>query len=59
MNPSDLKTGLTSIVNTLNTIEVKGKDNLNKLLGCVMLLEKLIPELEKLEVKADAEHPAD
>ena len=35
---------LTHVINTLNTIEVRGKDNLNKLLGCILVLEKLMSQ---------------
>ena len=33
---------LTQVLNTLNQIEVQGKDNLNKLLGCILVLEDVI-----------------
>lgn len=33
---------LTHVINTLNLIDVHGKDNLNKLLGCILVLEKLM-----------------
>lgn len=33
---------LTQVLNTLNQIEVQGKDNLNKLLGCILVLEDAI-----------------
>ena len=33
---------LQEILNTLNQIEVKGKDNLDRLLGAIMALEILI-----------------
>lgn len=32
---------IQGIINTLNTIEVRGKDNLDKLLGCILLLENI------------------
>lgn len=38
------KTLLSQIINTLETIEVKGKDNLSKLLGCISALEQLAQE---------------
>lgn len=37
---------LQAVINTLNSIEVHGKDNLSKLLGCINLLES-IPSEEK------------
>ena len=33
---------LKQIIFTLNSIEVKGKDNLDKLLGCILLLESIV-----------------
>ena len=33
---------LTQVLNTLNLIEVQGKDNLNRLLGCILVLEDII-----------------
>lgn len=36
------KTKLIPLLNTLNTIEVVGKDNMVKLLGCIQYLEQLI-----------------
>lgn len=33
---------LENIINTLNQIEVKGKDNLDKLLGAIIALEQLL-----------------
>lgn len=38
---------IRSIINTLNQIEVKGKDNLDKLLGVILTLEMMIPESEE------------
>lgn len=42
---------INAILNTLNTIEVKGAANLNALLGCIQTLEtvrnKLMEEQEK------------
>ena len=35
-------TRLTQVINTLNQIEVQGKDNLNKLLGCILVLEDIV-----------------
>ena len=35
-------TRLTQVINTLNQIEVQGKDNLNKLLGCILVLEDMV-----------------
>lgn len=32
------------VINTLNTIRVSGKDDLQKMLGCILALESLIKE---------------
>ena len=44
---------IQAIISTLNKIEVHGKDNLDMLLGCIMLLERMItaPEEDKPEEK--------
>lgn len=36
---------LHTLLNSLNCIEVKGKDNLDTLLGCIMAIEHKIEEL--------------
>lgn len=38
---------LVSVINTLNGIEVKGKTNMNKLLGCILTLEQLVGNAQK------------
>lgn len=35
------------VISTLNCIEVKGKDNLDKLLGCINVLETFVQIGEK------------
>lgn len=49
MTPKQIKTNLISVINTLNTVEVKGRENMNRLLGSIMLLEKTTQEIEHLE----------
>lgn len=34
------------VISTLNTVEVKGKDNLDALLGCINALEHVVQILE-------------
>ena len=46
---------LASVRNTLDSIEVKGKGNLDMLLGCIQTLENTIVELQKTERKTEAE----
>lgn len=45
---------IQQIINTLNTIEVKGKDNMSKLLGCIYALEEIIQNSEQTH-KEDGE----
>lgn len=41
---------IEQLIATLNLIEVRGKENLDMLLGCIMTLEQMIKELEDGEV---------
>lgn len=45
---------IAKVIHTLNQIEVHGKENLDKLLGCIMVLEKEIEKSRAKEVKTDA-----
>ena len=56
----DNKKALRTVVNTLNTVEVKGRENMNHLLGAIMVLENLMaqpdedePEISIEEVSAE------
>lgn len=40
---------LHALLSSLNCIEVKGKDNLDTLLGCMMAIERKIAELDSNE----------
>lgn len=40
---------LYALRNTLNQIEVRGSENLDKLLGCIQTVEKMIREGEQNE----------
>lgn len=58
------KNALRTVINTLNTVEVKGRENMNHLLGAIMVLEQMLaktdePELKIEEVPMDEEHPAE
>lgn len=46
MNQNDKNT-LRAVVNTLNTIEVKGRENMDRLLGCIMALEHIMAQQEE------------
>lgn len=37
---------ISKTINTLNNIEVHGKQNLDRLLGCILVLENLMKECE-------------
>ena len=39
------------VINTLNTVKVSGKDDLQKMLGCILALESLIKEETKEKEK--------
>lgn len=40
---------IKAVISTLDTIEVKGRDNLDKLLGCINALETVIQSTEMIE----------
>ena len=42
------------VISTLDTIEVKGRDNLDKLLGCINALESVVQSFE-IQKKLDKE----
>lgn len=50
---------LTQVVSTLNLIEVQGKDNLNRLLGCILVLEDIIANGEDIPSGDVLPDPAD
>lgn len=53
MDEEKLK-AIANVKATLETIEVRGKDNLNRMLGCIWTLEKLLVTEEKPNV---SDHP--
>lgn len=62
MTLKEIANSLAKIHNTLNGIEVKGRENLNRLLGCMQELESLIPVVNGLGSQSEVEnetHPAD
>lgn len=44
-----MKEKLIAIIRTLDTIPVKGRGNIDKMLGVFMLLDELINEAEELD----------
>lgn len=54
MTPQEINQQLTNIKNTLNTVTISGAENMNRLLGCILLLDKLQPEISTL-VQPEAE----
>lgn len=45
MNP-ETKATIIAVINTLNNVEVHGKNNLDMVLGCILSLEKLCKDGE-------------
>ena len=45
------KNALRTVVNTLNTVETKGRENMNHLLGAIVLLEQMISAEEAPDIK--------
>lgn len=43
---------LKMVISTLNGVEVKGKDNLDRLLGCINALETIVKSAESVPVGA-------
>lgn len=44
---------IQKIITTLESIEVHGRQNLDKLLACIMFLDGKVKELEKAESEED------
>lgn len=71
MPNAEIKTNIINVINTLNTVTIHGRENMNRLLGCIMVLEKMASDLDKPEAEPkieilpmteeahDAEHTAD
>lgn len=65
MTPQEIKVNYMNIRNTLDAVEVRGANNMNHLLGCILAMDKLWPEIEKqllnanlFEEATDAENQA-
>lgn len=46
---------LNSLLLSLNSVEVKGKQNIDILLGCMMAIEKMIAKIEAEESAGEGE----
>ena len=44
---------LNTLLRSINAIEVKGKDNLDVLLGCIYAIENKIAEIEREETNGE------
>ena len=47
---------LYALKKTLNEIEVRGSENLDRMLGCILTIEKMIADVER-EVREDEQNP--
>ena len=47
MTTQEIKQSFQNIRNTLNTVEVRGAENMNHLLGCIVAMDQLWPEIAK------------
>lgn len=45
----DIRQTIINVINTLNTIPVSGRANLDRLLGSIMALEKVVGEMDRRE----------
>ena len=54
-----MKEFLTSLLVTLNRIEVKGKDNIGSLLGCIFAVENELAKINAEESTGETEVTAD
>lgn len=50
------RSGLVRLVNTLDKIQVNGKENVATLLACINFGEKLIADIDKEPRKEDEKH---
>lgn len=66
MTNEQTKANLISVINTLNSIEIRGRENMNRMLGSIILLEKVVEGIGqedtpafKIEEVHDEENPAE
>lgn len=55
MSLQEIQNNINNIVNTLGTITISGKENMNRMLGCIMLLETLPQHIAALVQPPDME----
>lgn len=48
MSSAEIKDSIVKAINTLNIVEVKGRENLNHLLGAIVVLEQAAAALDNL-----------
>lgn len=48
---------IISVINTLNGVEVKGRNNMNKLLGAIMTLEQIVREAQEAAPAQETDEP--
>lgn len=58
MNQSEIIKNLSTVENTLNVVEVKGRDNMGHILGCMELITSVIRAVSELKVQEE-EHAED
>lgn len=49
----DITSTIQLVISTLNDVEVKGRDNLDKLLGCILTLECTVSKLKDNDAKKE------
>ncbi len=43
----DIATIIKRVIYTINQVDVRGKDNMDKLLGCIQTLERMLEQLSE------------
>lgn len=59
MTNQEIKKAIQMTINTLNTIDVKGRENLNHLLGSILTLENINNRLDEPEITFEEVKDAD
>lgn len=45
----NFRNNLIAVASTLNTITVQGRENLDRLLGCIQMLERMVADMDAAE----------